>query len=63
MFMDFREHPAPSPRRPQSAPARLSRKQEKRLGIVLLANIVLLFCAAPLAGSSVIAAILWMAGS
>ncbi len=63
MFMDFREDPAPPPPwRPQPKPARLTRKQEKRLGQVLLANVVLMFAAAPLAGSSVVAALLWMAG-
>ena len=62
MFMDFREEPAPLPWRPQPKPARLTKQQEKRLGIALLANVVLLFAAAPLAGSSVVAALLWMAG-
>jgi len=62
MFMDFRDQPPPPPWRPQPRPARLTRQQEKRLGMVLLVNIVLLFGAAPLAGSSVVAALLWMAG-
>ena len=61
MFMDFREEPASQPWRPQPRPVRLTRKQEKRLGMVLLANVVLMFAAAPLAGSSVVAALLWMA--
>lgn len=67
MFMDFRDQPPPPdwppPWRPQRRPARLTRAQEKRLGTVLLVNIILLFGAAPLAGSSVIAALLWMAGN
>lgn len=63
MFMDFREPPLPPPRRPEPRPARLTRRQEKRLGMVLLANVVLMFAAAPLAGSSIIAALLWMTGS
>ncbi|KHL26177.1 hypothetical protein PK98_06675 [Croceibacterium mercuriale] len=63
MFMDFREPPMPPPWRPRPRPARLTRRQEKRLGMVLLANVVLMFAAAPLAGSSVVAALLWMTGS
>jgi hypothetical protein len=62
MFMDFREPPTPPPWQPRPRPARLTRGQEKRLGMVLLANVVLMFAAAPLAGSSVVAALLWMAG-
>lgn len=62
MFMDFRDEPAPMPWQPKPGPTRLSRRQEKRLGMMLLANVVLLFGAAPLAGSSIVAALLWMAG-
>jgi len=68
MFMDFRDDlpPLPGPGGYQKKPRGYQRKpltrvQEKRLGLVLLANIVLLFGAAPLAGSSVIAAVIWTA--
>ncbi|WP_347303506.1 hypothetical protein V5740_02445 [Croceibacterium sp. TMG7-5b_MA50] len=64
MFTDFREdQPLPPPwQPPRREPARLTREQEKRLGQVLLANVVLIFAAAPLAGSSVLVGLWWLVG-
>jgi hypothetical protein len=63
MFMDFRDdQPLPPPWQPPRKPVRLTRDQEKRLGQVLLANVILVFAAAPLAGSSVLVGLWWLVG-
>lgn len=66
MFTDFREdQPLPPwepPKKAPGKPVRLTRAQEKRLGQVLLANVVLVFAAAPLAGSSVLVGLWWLMG-
>ena len=57
MFMDFRDQPPPPRWEPRPAPPRLSRRQERWLGRLVLVNMLLLLLA-PIGGATLIDALI-----